>query len=584
MERLRVHLFIIVNLVVLFLSFFIGCGSGGVSNQKPPAQNGSGGYIVGGTIKGLIGTGLILQNNGGDDLVIEKNGPFEFSSRIEEGILYSVTILSQPENPRQVCQVINGSQPMEVGSANDVLVECLHGFYDDFEDNINRENWNSSAEFSREIVDGALQYYLSANSDYDLDYLSFTDLSCSLVEMDLLISDTQLIGNGVANYTVRLESCGYHSTVENEKTGSKIGDVFAALVVKGSQSPFDVYYYVFRCLTDQCGNYENVEMLTPGENGTVRLGEVVLGEWASLMIDFDTMTPGQFSFQLNNGPISTFDPVVAGAPISSFVPNCTGKYLGLNINLSNPEDVATMTASFDNVRVDGELYDNFEATNYPDVSRWNKPYGTLYLDGGRLLMETAKQYSGDASMDNRFHSTDLISHNDMIPNGESVYADILLDSATQINNSGGTPAEVQAIVESSYVPPNSEETDFTNQSFIQTGLKQDPSGVIAEVHSFCCVDSSCITKYIDEYHIFNTPVTTDVFYRFDIEPATINGQFNVTLDGTETIALDLSMCPGINSKKFKGIKLRTMAKGTDRPEEESFIRAYFDNISVGSPL
>jgi hypothetical protein len=62
---------------------------------------------VGGTISGLSGTGLILQNNGGDSLTITANGPFTFKTSVTG--TYSVTVLTQPTGPAQICTVANGT-------------------------------------------------------------------------------------------------------------------------------------------------------------------------------------------------------------------------------------------------------------------------------------------------------------------------------------------------------------------------------------------------------------------------------------------------------------------------------------------
>lgn len=62
---------------------------------------------VGGSVSGLTGTGLVLQNNAGDNLAVAANGPFTFATRIALGTGYSVTILSQPSG--QNCAVQGGS-------------------------------------------------------------------------------------------------------------------------------------------------------------------------------------------------------------------------------------------------------------------------------------------------------------------------------------------------------------------------------------------------------------------------------------------------------------------------------------------
>jgi hypothetical protein len=66
-------------------------------------------YTIGGTVSGLSGTGLVLQNNGGNNLSITANGSFTFSTAITSGSTYDVTILTQPSSPAQTCAVSNGS-------------------------------------------------------------------------------------------------------------------------------------------------------------------------------------------------------------------------------------------------------------------------------------------------------------------------------------------------------------------------------------------------------------------------------------------------------------------------------------------
>jgi hypothetical protein len=78
-------------------------------------------YTIGGSVSGVSAGGLVLQNNGGDDLTIGANGSFTFHTPVSAGASYNVTILSQPNG--ETCTVANGS-----GTANapvtDVSVTC----------------------------------------------------------------------------------------------------------------------------------------------------------------------------------------------------------------------------------------------------------------------------------------------------------------------------------------------------------------------------------------------------------------------------------------------------------------------------
>ncbi|TMH43804.1 MAG: hypothetical protein E6H56_02840 [Betaproteobacteria bacterium] len=82
-------------------------------------------HTIGGTVGGLSGTGLVLQNNGGDNLTVLANGAFTFSTAIASGSPYAVTVLTQPTNPSQTCTVTNGSASVGSGDVTNVTVTCV---------------------------------------------------------------------------------------------------------------------------------------------------------------------------------------------------------------------------------------------------------------------------------------------------------------------------------------------------------------------------------------------------------------------------------------------------------------------------
>jgi hypothetical protein len=86
---------------------------------------GTTGLTVGGSVSGLLGTGLVLQNNGGNNFNVSGKGnvPFTFTAPLNPGAAYAVTVLTQPSNPPQVCTVVNSSGTA-TANVTTVEVDC----------------------------------------------------------------------------------------------------------------------------------------------------------------------------------------------------------------------------------------------------------------------------------------------------------------------------------------------------------------------------------------------------------------------------------------------------------------------------
>ena len=81
-------------------------------------------YTIGGTVSGLLGTGLVLQDNGGDDLSITSDGAFTFVTPVASGSTYTVTVSSDPTGPTQTCSVSNGTGTVGATNVTNVTVTC----------------------------------------------------------------------------------------------------------------------------------------------------------------------------------------------------------------------------------------------------------------------------------------------------------------------------------------------------------------------------------------------------------------------------------------------------------------------------
>ena len=81
-------------------------------------------FTVGGTVTGLSGTGLVLQDNAKDDLAVSANGTFTFATKIASGAAFAVTVKTQPSNPSQSCTVSGGAGSVAGGNVTSVTVNC----------------------------------------------------------------------------------------------------------------------------------------------------------------------------------------------------------------------------------------------------------------------------------------------------------------------------------------------------------------------------------------------------------------------------------------------------------------------------
>lgn len=107
--------------VILWISMSVlaaACSGGGGATAPSAA------YTVGGTVTGITASGLVLQNNGGDDLNITADGAFTFRTPVADGAAYSVTVKTQPGG--QFCSVAGGGGAIAGANISTVVVTCTN--------------------------------------------------------------------------------------------------------------------------------------------------------------------------------------------------------------------------------------------------------------------------------------------------------------------------------------------------------------------------------------------------------------------------------------------------------------------------
>lgn len=79
---------------------------------------------LGGTIRMLNGSGLILSNNGTENIAIAAGSTtFNFVNSVANGATYSVVVATQPTAPAQVCSVSGGAGTVS-GTPSNLIVSC----------------------------------------------------------------------------------------------------------------------------------------------------------------------------------------------------------------------------------------------------------------------------------------------------------------------------------------------------------------------------------------------------------------------------------------------------------------------------
>jgi hypothetical protein len=91
-----------------------------IACTTPPPAN----YTIGGTVSGLVGSGLALNLNGGAALPIAADGSYVFPTALTDTSVYTVMISAQPTDPVQACSIANANGTLVGADVGNVNVTC----------------------------------------------------------------------------------------------------------------------------------------------------------------------------------------------------------------------------------------------------------------------------------------------------------------------------------------------------------------------------------------------------------------------------------------------------------------------------
>jgi len=110
---------------IILILLFVGCAA----ENGDSSSSSSSSFNIGGTVTGLSGV-LIIQNNSGDDTVVEQTGSedvsFTFKTSISSGSTYSVSVKLQPNT--QTCTASNASGTTSQNISN-ITIACTSSSY-----------------------------------------------------------------------------------------------------------------------------------------------------------------------------------------------------------------------------------------------------------------------------------------------------------------------------------------------------------------------------------------------------------------------------------------------------------------------
>jgi 6-phosphogluconolactonase (cycloisomerase 2 family) len=190
-------------------------------------------YTIGGTVTGLLGSALTLQDNGGDNQTVAANGTFTFATRIASNGTYSVTVATQPTEPAQLCRVTEGTGTVTTANITTVAINCTSTGRYLFAANPFDAN-GSVAAFTIDPVTGALT--AAANSPY-----ATAEVNPYFVAVDPSGQYLYVANNGSALVSTDLINAGATLTqdVSTASTGTQNNRPFTLVV-----DPVGPYVYV----------------------------------------------------------------------------------------------------------------------------------------------------------------------------------------------------------------------------------------------------------------------------------------------------------------------------------------------------
>jgi hypothetical protein len=427
--------------------------------------------------------------------------------------------------------------------------------YDTFgADTIDRTKWADS-EFIRRIKNGALELALRRFGSNGSNNLNVIDPDA----VDALQADVTVTAVSNTNAEARARIVGDFYNDGTPGTGLT-GDVLASAQIVTTGTGLLGRFRVWRCDDLDC-----IALTTLLVDDTT-IGAVALGETHTLSVAWDGTL---FTFGVD-GVIRIFDPTAdltaAAPPVSK--PRQPYKYLGTRVSaIDGPDEGASIAATFDNVVVNGSLYDNF-ASAMIDRTKWTDLELVRQINKG-ALESTLRRFGSDGS------------NNLNVIDPDSVGAIQAKVTVTAVSN---TNAEARAGVMGDFYNDGTPGDGFIGDVLASTEIRDNGSELVVALVVVRCNDMDCLSFTTIEFDDTTfSPVGLGETHTLSV--AWSGAVFTFGVDGVTTTfdprAAAHVAGPPRAASCFKG--LGTQVSGITAPEEGAAITARFDDVRVGSP-
>ncbi len=352
--------------------------------------------------------------------------------------------------------------------------------------------------------------------------------------------------------------------------GGEAGNVQVLVALRHNGTILQVLLDVFHCTNAACSTGPDLFF------NTSAFGPVSVGETHTLSIAWSGSATHLITLGFDAAPPVVVDPTAGpnGAPVGG-PPGSPFKAIGTRVRDFNGSAIdASITATFDNVMVDGSLYDDFGSGGLNSAKWQNLEIGRA-VSGG-VFTSSVRRVGVNGGNTMNLLDTAAVS---------TLQADV---TVTDIQNTSASPeARVAGGFYNNGDPANTSLGDQTGDILGGAGIYHDGTQLRGFFFVSRCINNSCNVPGEFELLVFDDTTfgTVDLGTTHHLSAA-FDGvsRFTFSFDGV-TASVDPTGSPGFENAGppkavFKG--LNTRIGGIGGPAEGASITATFDNFVGGN--